>query len=324
MLIESECPLLPEKVRDYDYGGTDVACILGVNKYKSAYNYWLEKTGKIEKQPVQNEAVYFGVQQERTIMNEYLDRFGDGDKVNFSVKVPKTEIGNSGVFLGGECDATILDSDYWKRDIILEAKTANGFVWRNDFKQGKEVPVFYDCQGAYYCAKTGIRTVIFCILTDGRYFFMERNYSNEECLFAVDTITDYHRDYIIGDSEPSVDGGKACTEFVKKIANTMPEGTAEIDDEELDKAVKDACELKKTIKDMKLELDLAENKIRTSLDEFEDYYPEGYKVTYKQASDSYSIDGKQIEVNDSELFTELMEKYKKTRKGGRRLLIKEI
>ncbi len=102
MLIESECPLLPDKVRDYDYGGTDVACILGVNKYKSAYNYWLEKTGKIEREPVQNEAVYFGVQQERTIANEYMDRFGDGAGCEFSVKLKKTDVG--GAILGGECE----------------------------------------------------------------------------------------------------------------------------------------------------------------------------------------------------------------------------
>lgn len=320
MLIESECPLLPQKQRDYDYGGTDVACILGVNKYKSAYEYWLEKTGKKEPTPVQNEAVYFGVQMEPTIIAEYCKRFDENyEDLEISAKMPKTHN-----ILGGECDAILRNSKKFNRDIILEAKTANSFVWRNDFKQGKEIPIVYDCQGAYYCAKTGIRTVIFPVLTDGRYFFLERNYTDDECQFTIDTILDYHRDYIIGDKEPDVDGGNACNEFIKITANTRPEGTADIEDEELDIAIKEASELKKTIKELEVNLNLAQNKIKTKLDDYEDYYSEGFKVTYKQASDSYSIDAKAIEKEEPALYEELMENYKKTRNGGRRLLIKEI
>ena len=41
-------------------GGSEAAIILGLNKYKTAYQLWLEKTGEIIPEELDSEAIHFG------------------------------------------------------------------------------------------------------------------------------------------------------------------------------------------------------------------------------------------------------------------------
>ena len=41
-------------------GGSDVATILGLNKWKSPYQLWLEKTGQIDLEHTESEPAYWG------------------------------------------------------------------------------------------------------------------------------------------------------------------------------------------------------------------------------------------------------------------------
>lgn len=41
-------------------GGSDAGVVLGLNKYKTAFELWLEKTGQVEPQEIDSEAIYWG------------------------------------------------------------------------------------------------------------------------------------------------------------------------------------------------------------------------------------------------------------------------
>ncbi|EGO8273418.1 endonuclease, partial [Enterococcus faecalis] len=57
-------------------GGSDVATILGLNQYKSAYQLWLEKTGQVELKDTESEPAYWGNVLEEVVAKEFQERTG--------------------------------------------------------------------------------------------------------------------------------------------------------------------------------------------------------------------------------------------------------
>ncbi|EOA2606900.1 lambda-exonuclease family protein, partial [Enterococcus hirae] len=57
-------------------GGSDVATVLGLNKYKSPYQLWLEKTGQIELKDSESEPAYWGNVLEEVVAKEFQERTG--------------------------------------------------------------------------------------------------------------------------------------------------------------------------------------------------------------------------------------------------------
>jgi putative phage-type endonuclease len=55
-------------------GGSDAGVILGLNKYRTAFELWLEKTGQVDPQEIDNEAIYWGNEMENVIAKEFEKR----------------------------------------------------------------------------------------------------------------------------------------------------------------------------------------------------------------------------------------------------------
>ena len=112
-------------------GGSDVATVLGLNKYKSVYQLWLEKTDQIEVTSAQSEAAYWGNTLEEVVAEEFSKR--TGKKVRRRNRVfehPKYP------FLRANIDRDIVGEN-----AVLECKTANQYLaneWDDD-----EIPIQY-------------------------------------------------------------------------------------------------------------------------------------------------------------------------------------
>src|SRR5665647_2757528 len=63
------------KYRKQGIGGSDVASVCGLSKWKSPMGLWLEKTGQVEPEPA-GEAAYWGTVMEPIIRNEFAARTG--------------------------------------------------------------------------------------------------------------------------------------------------------------------------------------------------------------------------------------------------------
>ena len=57
-------------------GGSDVAAIMGLNKWKSAYQIWLEKTGQVGLSESDSEPAYWGTVLEEVVAKEFAVRTG--------------------------------------------------------------------------------------------------------------------------------------------------------------------------------------------------------------------------------------------------------
>lgn len=64
------------KWRTMGIGGSDASIIAGINKFKSVFQLWLEKTGQIVPQETDSEYTHFGNVLEPVVKREFTRRTG--------------------------------------------------------------------------------------------------------------------------------------------------------------------------------------------------------------------------------------------------------
>ena len=161
------------EVRITGLGGSDASTVRGANHYKSRFELWAQKSGKIET-TFENEATKWGKRLERTVAQAYAEEYNvavywwpvvlRNKGFSFLIATPDFFICNDPANAG-----TIVD---WTHDeepanivSILEIKTAgiasagSTYGWDDD-----GVPLAYELQGMHYCAVTGLRDVVFAAL----------------------------------------------------------------------------------------------------------------------------------------------------------------
>ena len=78
VLVETEMLSKEEwlKWRKRGIGGSDVASLLGISKWKSEIELWLDKTTQTNEPPVENEAMTWGTIMEPIIRNHFAEVTG--------------------------------------------------------------------------------------------------------------------------------------------------------------------------------------------------------------------------------------------------------
>ncbi len=148
------------KERKTYIGGSDLGSIVGVNKYKSALDVYLDKTGdSIEE--ITNEKCYWGNRLESVVADEYAKRTGN------QVVEPIGLIRHSKYpFIACNIDRFVNGGEY-----ILECKTAGLMMAKEWGEVGtNEIPDSYKCQVAYYAAITDVPKVDIAVLIGGQEF----------------------------------------------------------------------------------------------------------------------------------------------------------
>lgn len=145
-------------------GGSDVAVILGINKYKSAYDLYMEKKGSTV-QHVTNEAIEKGNREESPLIDLFFANYKDYQKIdtkNISLKSKKYN------FMMASLDSAFIDEE--GRKCILEIKTTTirrkedrrdwGYYDEYEEKYIERIPQQYFCQILHYLIVTGFDRAI--------------------------------------------------------------------------------------------------------------------------------------------------------------------
>ena len=131
------------KARNAGIGGSDASVIVGVNKWKSPFALWMEKTGQADPDSLDdNEYVYWGNVLEETVAREFTKR--TGKEVHRRGLLQHDTI----PYLLASVDRIVVGENAG-----LECKTANGFAAK--LWEGDEVPDAYYVQCQHYMAVTG-------------------------------------------------------------------------------------------------------------------------------------------------------------------------
>lgn len=193
--------------RSKGIGGSDVAIICGLNKYKSALELWMEKRGYKQNEEA-GESAYWGNIMEPIVRKEFIKRSGlEVDTINLMLKHPEHE------FMLANVDGIITDQEGKK--CIFEAKTASAYKldqWKDD-----EIPEDYMLQIQHYMAVTGYERTYIAVLIGGNTFKYIVVDKDEELISIIIQIEKQFWNCVINDTPPKVDGSESCTNILNSL-----------------------------------------------------------------------------------------------------------
>ncbi|MGF1998401.1 YqaJ viral recombinase family protein [Enterococcus casseliflavus] len=234
-------------------GGSDVATILGLNKWKSPYQLWLEKTGQIDLEHTESEPAYWGNVLEEVVAKEFQER--TGKKVRRRNQVFEHPLHP---FLRAN-----IDRDVVGENALLECKTANAFFGKE--WEGDEVPLSYLCQVQHYMNVLNKEYCYIAVLVGGQKFIWKRVDRDQE---LIDTITellvDFWENNVVKGNEPLIDGSEATQEFLKDRYSELEEVETTLPST-FDDLVSQKRELKKAKKDIETSIRQLDNEIISEL-----------------------------------------------------------
>ena len=183
-------------------GGSDIGAILGLSKYRTPMDVWLEKTGKAVNE-ANNLPIRFGTFAEEFVASEYAQ--ATGYQVAHQIE-PITHQEHS--YLQGHIDRLVftnaIDANA-KPSHLLECKTANPFA-RSDWGEvgSDEVPMSYLAQCHWYLALTQLERCDLAVLfgnSEFRIYQIEHDIELENAL--VEQAITFWEQHVITDIPPS-------------------------------------------------------------------------------------------------------------------------
>jgi len=277
------------KARNSGIGGSDAGIIVGLNKWKSPFQLWLEKTGQVEAEDISdNEFVYWGNVLEQVVADEFTVR--TGKKVMRRGLLQHDEL----PWLLASVDRMVVGENAG-----LECKTANGFaskMWEDD-----EIPDSHYCQCQHYMAVTGCEAWYIACLLGGNKFIWKRIERNEEDIKALLMAESLFWKMVETKTMPEVDGSKSCadalaTKFTGGLTDplTLPS--------EAETIVARLDELKIAKKGIEQVIGENENKIREFLGDYEIGLIGDRKITWKSQAGRITVDTKRLKIELPDIY----------------------
>ena len=279
--------------RQKGIGGSDVGAILGVNKYKTAFEVYIEKIEPITEVKEQSESAYFGDIFEEVVAKEFEKR--TGKKVRRDTRHFKHK---DHPFMVANIDRRVVGEN-----AILECKTANQFLSKE--WDGEEIPASYLLQVQHYLAVTGAEKGYIAVLIGGQRFLWREVNRDEE---LIEIIIEQEKQFwkmVQDKTPPALDGSSAAENYLKeKYKQAESEKAIELGFEYKDK-IKTYLEKKEQLKVFKTEVQELENQIKFEIGSAEYAYAPGYSLSWKNVS-SEKVDPKKLKSEYPEVYEKVI------------------
>lgn len=204
-------------------GGSDVSVLAGINKFKSVYELWMEKTGQIETAETESENAHFGSVLEEVVKKEFMER--TGLKVRAKHMLMQSE---EHPYMIGDFDGVINDNGEF---YIFEAKTASAYR-QNEFEES--VPPEYLLQCQHYLAISGYKKVFLAALIGGNHFVIHEIERDEVLIEGIIAMEKYFWEVnVLQGVEPEADGSEATTRFLNERYDESNGETVQLPEEAL-------------------------------------------------------------------------------------------
>lgn len=295
-------------------GGSDIGAILGLSKFKSPLEVWMEKTGKAGNSK-DSLPLRFGSFAESFVASEYSRATGYQ-----LLHDESAHIHSSYAFISAHIDRFVMGKSEDKLPSrILECKTANAFA-KSEWGQvgSDEVPMTYLAQVAWYQAITGICKADLAVLfgnSDFRIYQIERDKALEELI--IQKAVHFWNEHVLKDIPPPPNTEADCQIlFSKSDSNLKAEASQEI------------FELSKQLEALNKQITLYEDKasvikqsLMNTMGQAESLYYQGRLLaTWKAPKQSYRLDSKRIELEQPDIY----EQYQIPVNNSRRLVVKNL
>lgn len=296
-------------------GGSDVGAILGVSRFRSPIEVWLEKTGK-EARQLDSLPLRFGSFAEEFVASEYARSTGFELLHDESIHIHPEHS-----FMSAHIDRFVLESGSTVSR-ILECKTANPFTLIASSEWGEvgsdEVPMSYLCQCIWYMAITNLDRVDLAVLfgnSDFRIYEITRDQELEAMVIQKAKV--FWQEHVLKDIPPPAINEQDChTLFGKGDSSKSIE--AKIETLELTKRLQ---LLNSEIEVREEEISSIKQSIMNQMQEAETLTFQGKVLaTWKAPKPSFRLDSKRLELDHPEITSN----YRIPVQNSRRLVIKSL
>lgn len=260
-------------------GGSDAAAVVGLSKYTSPLELWLDKTGRDTGDDEAGEAALWGNLLEPVVRDEVARRLG-------------VEIHTVPAILAHESrpwQLVNLDGDIPEIDAIYEGKTAS--VWLADDWADDNIPEAYLLQVQHALAVTGRARAICGVLIGGQKLEVRTVERDESLINMLIALEAQFWALVESDTRPEADGSQACTDLLNRVY-AVADGTARTLDErashEVEQLIEQRAQLAADIKALEAEKTRTENVLKEMCGDHEALVdPDGRQVfTWKNRSRS--------------------------------------
>ncbi len=260
------------EARKNGIGGSDVASIMGLNKYSSPLNVWLVKTGREESPDLSdNQAVEWGNRLEDVVADKFADEH------------PELQVRRrNATMVSIERPWAFANIDRWVTDGkgnvgILEVKTV-GMRRAADWDNG--VPLYYLTQVTHYMSVTGYQYAWVAVLIGGqefREYYIERD---EQDIQAInDAVDTFWRDFVETDTAPALIGNDPeANALLSQHSDSSQEFISMLDEDV--SMIDELQAIKDQIDDLKHQKTLIENKIKELIGSNKGIETETKRVTW--------------------------------------------
>lgn len=291
------------KERQRGIGGSDVGAILGVNKWKTPFEVYLEKTEEITEVKETSEAAYWGTELEELVAKEFSKRTGKKVRRDSRHLVhPKYP------FMVANIDRRVVGEN-----AILECKTANQFLakeWKDD-----EIPASYILQCQHYMSVTGAeKCYIACLIGGQRFIYKEIPRDNELIEMIIAAEKEFWEEHVMKRIPPALDGSSAAEKYLnERYSNPTPYSEINLKSEYKD-MINEYLQLKENMKALETRLKEIENNIKNELADNEKGYAGNYEVNWMPVTSS-RVDSKLLKSKYPDIYKDVCKEstYRKFR-----------
>ena len=299
-------------------GGSDIGAILGLSKFRSPLEVWMEKTGKETKQS-DSLPLRFGSFAEEFVASEYARATGFALLHDESIYIHPTY-----PFMSAHIDRFVLGDAIGNEmgntaSRLLECKTANPFS-RGDWGEPgtDQVPMSYLSQCIWYMAITGIEQCDLAVLfgnSDFRIYEIVRDLELEA--LVIEKALHFWNEHVLRDNPPPAQTEADYQALFKK---SDPSKTIEANPKTV-KLIQQLQSLGKQSGDVDEQITQIKQHIMNEMKEAEVLSYQGNMIaTWKAPKPSFRLDSKRLEAEEKEVF----ERFKMQIQSSRRLVIKNL
>lgn len=197
-----------QELRKKSIGGSDCATLLNLNKYKSPYSLWAEKTGRLTDEFTGNELTKQGTDLEDYVAKRFVQETGKKiRKSTFMYVHPDYE------FITANIDRFVVGENAG-----LECKTTSIYN-KADFENG-EIPPYYYCQCMHYMAVMGFDKMYLAVLVLSKgFYWFEIKRDEKEIDALINSEVQFWNDNVISNTPPEIDGSESTFNTITSIFN---------------------------------------------------------------------------------------------------------
>lgn len=308
--------------RKTSLGGSDIAVVMGLSKYKTPMQLWQEKTGLVESEDIDSEPAYWGIQLEDLVAKEYAKRTGNKvQRVNAQLKH------HTHNWMAGNIDRAVVEPGTVARVDksgklkgaagILECKTASTYLagmW-----DGDSAPVQYVAQCQWYMAITGAAWTDLAVLIGGQQFKIIRIEADAEIQQAlIEAGKTFWNDCVLAGVPPAP---QTSAEVIQLYPQSLADSV--LASYSLEQSVIRLKEINEQIKTLEAEQEACKTEIQLALADKDTLVDAAGNVlvTWKSAKETSRTDWKAV-AEAAKADPSIISHFTKSVPGSRRFLIK--